>query len=264
MRIEENGPVQWQDVQMWLPVSDGHGPLDASYLAIHETAEPGATAADHIHHWTFNDSKYAVHYVADWESDTVYRAVPDDRLAYHVGSGNKYCVGIELCHATNYADFQRVWDVAVDFAAWYLNERGWGIDSLISHHNATDWWGGSDHTDPDDYFESYGESWDSFKACVVERMQGGVSPDKPTDDETEDKMQFLFQPGDIGMMCFFDGTKIIKLSDPDQMQVIIDCYKVATGKDIAIFKLGTHEAPWYQRLKQCFPVTVADANDWSF
>ena len=57
MRVEESGPVQWRDVQMWLPVSDGHGSLDASYLAIHETAEPGATAADHIHHWTFNDSK---------------------------------------------------------------------------------------------------------------------------------------------------------------------------------------------------------------
>lgn len=187
MRIDETGPVAWYDsrgneVLMSLPVSDGHGSLDASYLAIHETAEPGATAADHIHHWTFNDDKYAVHYVADWESDTVYRAVPDDRLCYHVGSGNRYCVGIELCHATNYADFQRVWNVAVDFAAWYLNERGWDIDHLISHNDATNWWGGSDHTDPLDYFESYGKSWDEFKAEVEETMNGGSAPGKKVND----------------------------------------------------------------------------------
>lgn len=182
MRIEENGPVQWRDVQMWLPVSDGHGPLDASYLAIHETAEPDATAADHIHHWTFNDSKYAVHYVADWVSDTVYRAVPDDRLAYHVGSGNKYCVGIELCHATNQEDFERVWSTGVEFAAWYLNSRGWGIDQLISHNDATNWWGGSDHTDPLEYFESYGKSWEQFKAEVEDAMNGQPQPEKKVND----------------------------------------------------------------------------------
>ena len=181
MRVEESGPVQWRDVQMWLPVSDGHGSLDASYLAIHETAEPGATAADHIHHWTFNDSSYAVHYVADWESDTVYCAVPDDRLCWHVGSGNKYCVGIELCHATNQEDFERIWETGVKFAAWYLNMRGWGIDRLISHNDATNWWGGSDHTDPLEYFESYGESWEQFKTEVESAMSGQPQPKKVND-----------------------------------------------------------------------------------
>lgn len=191
MRIEENGPVQWQDVHMWLPVSYGHGPLNASYLAIHETAEPNATAADHIHHWTFNDSKYAVHYVTDWESDTVYRAVPDDRLAYHVGSGNCYCVGIELCHATNRDDFEHVWANAVEFAAWYLNMRGWGLDHLISHNDATNRWGGSDHTDPIDYFEDFGKSWGQFKQEVADAMERQPEPEQ----EKREKVQFVYNGG---------------------------------------------------------------------
>lgn len=82
-------------------------------------------------------------------------------------------------------------------------------------------------------------------------------------DESEDIMQFLYQPDDKQVMRFFDGTKVVSLSHPDQMQVIIDNYKRATGKDIAIFKLGTKEAPWGKRFEQCFPMTYADADNWS-
>lgn len=189
MRIEEVGPAHWGDNEIWLPVAEGHGSLDADYLAIHETAEPNATAAMHLNYWS-HTPKYAVHYVADW-NDVIYHAVKDDRLCWHVGGGNRYCVGIELCHATNRDDFERVWANAVEFATWYLNMRGWGLDRLISHNDATNRWGGSDHTDPLDYFESFGKSWGQFKQEVADAMEGSPQPEP----ETREKVQYVYNGG---------------------------------------------------------------------
>lgn len=157
-------------------VSDGHGPLDASYICIHETANPGASARQHVRYWS-NDPRYAVHYVADW-TGVAYHCVPDDRLCWQVGGGNRYVVGIELCHATNTVQFEDVWRVGVEWAAWALSSRGWGVDRLISHDDARRMWGGTDHTDPIDYFASYGKSWEDFVAAVAEEMETEVDYEK--------------------------------------------------------------------------------------
>lgn len=158
-------------------VSNGHGWLDPSFVVIHETANPGATARNHRDYWSREDD-YAVHYVADWTGD-VYHCVPDDRLCWQVGNGNAKVVGIELCHATNQADFERVWSVGVEWAAWMLKRKGWGIDRLISHNDCTNWWGGSDHTDPIGYFQEYGRSWEQFKQDVTAAMDGAAPSPSP-------------------------------------------------------------------------------------
>lgn len=149
-------------------ISNGHGWLDASYIVIHETANPGATAKNHVDYWS-REPDYAVHYVGDW-TDIVYHCVPDDRLCWQVGNGNPYVIGIELCHATNQNDFERVWNIGVEWAAMMLDRHGWGIDRLISHNDCSEWWGGSDHTDPLGYFEEYGKSWEQFKDEVADRL----------------------------------------------------------------------------------------------
>ena len=150
-------------------VSNGHGPLSPSYVVIHETANPGATAANHRDYWARDDT-YAVHYVADW--DECIHCVPEDRLCWQVGNGNDYVVGIELCHATNQADFEAVWRIGAEWAAWQLSKRGWGVDRLLSHYDCTQRWGGSDHTDPLGYFEEFGRSWAEFVQAVQAKMNG--------------------------------------------------------------------------------------------
>ena len=154
-------------------VSQGHGSLGASYLVIHETANPGASAQNHVSLWSRDDT-YAVHYVMDWNG-IAYHCVPDNRLCWHVGNGNGQTVGIELCHATNKTDFNKVWNHAVEFAAWYLKKRNWGIDRLLSHYDCTQCWGGSDHTDPIGYLAEYGKSWSQFKKAVEAKMKEGAS-----------------------------------------------------------------------------------------
>lgn len=160
-------------------ISDGHGWLDPSYIVIHETANPGATAANHRDYWSRDDT-YAVHYVGDWTGD-VYHCVPDDRLCWQVGNGNPYVLGIELCHADNPGDFERVWQVGVEWAAWALSGRGWGVDRLLSHYDCTRRWGGSDHTDPIGYFEEFGRSWEQFVGDVAAYMSNGGAKRKVDD-----------------------------------------------------------------------------------
>lgn len=163
----------WAYVQKEKIISSGHGYINPSYLVIHETADPGATADQLMRYWQNNPNAYVVHYTMDLDGDVVYHAMNDNRKAWHVGNGNAYTVGIELCHATNQADFNAQWNEAVKWAGDYLNSRGWGIDRMISHNECRLKWGGTDHTDPISYFNSYGKSWSQFKAAVQSYMQSG-------------------------------------------------------------------------------------------
>lgn len=154
-------------------VNSGHGSLNPSYLVIHETSNPGASAYNHVLLYGNGSWQYAVQYVMDLDGSTVYHCMEDNRKAWAVGNGNAYCVNIELCHATNRADFDKQWLEAVKWAGDYLNKRGWGIDRMISHNDARMRWGGSDHTDPLGYFMQYGKSWNQFKAEVAAYMKTG-------------------------------------------------------------------------------------------
>lgn len=164
-------------------ISDGHGSINPSYLCIHETANPGATAYDHIDWWSRDDT-YAVHYICDW-TGRVYHCVPNDRKCNQVGNGNRYVIGLEICHAENQEDFDVCWGLAVEWAAYMLEERGWGIDRLLSHNDCTMRWGGTDHTDPLGYFEEYGRSWDEFVSAVAARMDGGDEDMELTPEQME-------------------------------------------------------------------------------
>lgn len=152
--------------------SQGHGYNSAQYLTVHETANPGASAYNHYSLYS-RGYAYAVQYVMDLDGSTVYHCMEDNRKAWAVGNGNSRCVNIELCHATNRADFNKQWDEAVKWCGDYLNKRGWGIDRLISHNDARQRWGGTDHTDPLSYFSSYGKSWVQFRAEVAAYMKTG-------------------------------------------------------------------------------------------
>lgn len=154
-------------------ISNGHGYISPSYLVIHETADPGATAKQLMTYWRNNPDAYVVHYTMDLDGDTVYHAMADNRKAWHVGNGNAYTVGIELCHATNKSDFNKKWQEAVKWAGDYLHKKGWSTDRLLCHNDCRLKWGGTDHTDPLGYFESYGKSWSQFKAAVQSYMQTG-------------------------------------------------------------------------------------------
>ena len=156
-------------------VAQGHGYMSPSYLVVHETANPGASAANHVEYWRRNASWVCMtHYVAELDGSVVYHTQADNTVAWHVGSSNSKCVGIELAHATDAATFEKQWDEATAWCADYLRSRGWGISALLSHNDCRLRWGGTDHTDPDVYFASYGRSMTQFKKDVAAKMNGAT------------------------------------------------------------------------------------------
>lgn len=159
-------------------VNNGHGDLKPKYLFVHSTANPGATAWNHRTLYSRGNWKYAVQYVSDW-TGVVYHTVPDTRLAYAVGNGNKYGVNLEICEGKTAEQFRKTWNTAVDFCAFYLLKRGWGIDRMMSHDECTRKWGGSDHTDPIPYFKANGRTWKQFKDAVAAKMKSGVWVEYP-------------------------------------------------------------------------------------
>lgn len=169
----------WAYTQKEQIVNSGHGSANPSYLVIHETANPGASAANHVKLYS-RGYDYAVQYVMELDGSVVYHTMRDNRKAWAVGSGNSKCVNIELAHATSKSDFDKQWAEAVKWAGDYLNKRGWSISSLISHNEARLMWGGTDHTDPVSYFNKYGKSWSQFEQAVsvymsTGKVQGGYS-----------------------------------------------------------------------------------------
>lgn len=159
-------------------VNNGHGALNASYFCVHSTANVGATAANHVSLWSRN-YEYAVHLVSDWNE--AFHTVPYDRLCYQVGNGNRFVEGLEICEATNQEDFEKGIRIAAQVVRERLAAHGWGLDRLITHKQAQETWGGSDHTDPIPYFTRWGYSWDQFKQLV----QNG-DDDMPTAGELWD------------------------------------------------------------------------------
>lgn len=173
------GAEAYQSVNKY--VSNGHGYLNASYLVIHETANPGASAYNHTLLWARDDT-YAVHHVMELDGSTVYNTVAENRICWHVGNGNGYTIGIELAHAANAADFAKQWGEAVKWAGDTLRAHGWDTSRLLSHYEAARRWGGSDHTDPNGYFRAYGKTWLEFKQAVCAYLGSGyVAPIAPTD-----------------------------------------------------------------------------------
>lgn len=173
------GAEAYQSVDRY--VSSGHGYLNASYLVIHETANPGASAYNHTLLWSRDDT-YAVHHVMELDGSIVYDTVAENRLCWHVGNGNGYAIGIELAHATDAADFARQWGEAVKWTGDELRAHGWDTSRLLSHYEAARRWGGSDHTDPNGYFRAYGKTWPEFKQAVSAYLGSGyVAPIAPTD-----------------------------------------------------------------------------------
>lgn len=173
------GAEAYQSVDKY--VSSGHGYLNASYLVIHETANPGASAYNHTLLWARDDT-YAVHHVMELDGSTVYNTVPENRLCWHVGNGNGYTIGIELAHAANASDFAKQWGEAVKWTGDELRAHGWDTSRLLSHYEAARRWGGSDHTDPNGYFRAYGKTWLEFKQAVAAYLGSGyVAPIAPTD-----------------------------------------------------------------------------------
>lgn len=150
-------------------VAPGHGKFvkpNPIYFAVHSTANPGATAANHVNYWSRHVSQgggqdLAVHFVSDWKE--AYQCVELDNVCWQVGNGNRTCIGLEICEATNEKDFLKGLAIAKEVILSVLKSKGWNVDDHVrSHKWFSENYGGSDHIDPIPYFTKFGWTWKKF------------------------------------------------------------------------------------------------------
>lgn len=171
----------WQEIDYF--IANGHGTINPSYLVIHSTANPGATAWNHVTYWNRAGNNAAMaQWVCDWTNGgTVYQVMAGNAKAWHVGNGNNVSVGIEICEGTTREQVDTALDTAAQWAAYYLNQKGWGINRMVSHNDARTLWGGTTHTDPIPYLERWGYSWNWFKSKVQAYMDGSTGTEPAPD-----------------------------------------------------------------------------------
>lgn len=144
------------------------------FIVIHSTADPNATAANE-----------ATYFNREWQhTQTFVQDIVDDKEAYHIypygnrswgaGNINSYAYGqIEICEFDDANRAKAAIANAAILARTIVNDaKAKGITiQIVSHHEATNMFGGSDHTDPDEYFARFGYTMDWFRGQV-----NGASP----------------------------------------------------------------------------------------
>jgi hypothetical protein len=159
---------------------------ETQFLVLHETVSQ-ATAARQIAYFNGGDRGANAHGFIDWTG--VIQTLPFDEVGWHVGpKANGFTEGYELCHAGNAADFAAEWAIATQFFADRCRAYGFGAERILSHHEITKRYGGTDHTDPDDYFATYGKTVDDFRHDVAKLLANQTNGD---DDMTNDERQLL-------------------------------------------------------------------------
>lgn len=143
-------------------------------------------------HYTDNPTNFSARNEADyvinggWQSAFVHTFIDagsilnihdTDYGAWGSGSvGNKYFAQFEMVTARNFDDFAKT----TSYSAWYtayllqqyhlkpsLAQANYGVGTIWSHSNVTQYLGGTDHTDPDAYFAKYGYSMSEFYSLVT-------------------------------------------------------------------------------------------------
>lgn len=103
-------------------------------ITIHNTGN-SASAENEANYMIRNNNQVSFHAVAD--KNEVIRVIPFNRVAFHCGNraGNDSSYSLEIAGSTgNIEDFLEAEENAAIYTAMLLNENGWGLDRVTTHH----------------------------------------------------------------------------------------------------------------------------------
>ncbi|MCX7568629.1 peptidoglycan recognition family protein [Tumebacillus sp. DT12] len=147
---------------------------ETRYLVLHETVS-NADARRQLNYFNTGDRGANCHVFIDWKEVLV--TLPLDEVGWHVGpKANAFTEGVELCRAANAADFKKQWDGAVEWFTYRCQVYGRGTDMILSHHEVGKKFGGTDHTDPDEYFAMFGKTVNDFRNAVAAELAKNTAP----------------------------------------------------------------------------------------
>ena len=139
-----SGPEQWQkegapyiDVELLTPneYSRPQIPIESvKYIAIHYTANPGATAMANRNYFenlaNTHETKVSSHFVIGLDGEVV-QCIPTSEMSYATNSRNVDTVSIECCHQ------DETYDSAVKLTAWLCVRFGLTSENVIRHYDVT-------------------------------------------------------------------------------------------------------------------------------
>jgi len=149
-------------------------------VVIHETANPNSTIEGEVNYMYNNYQSAFVHAYAS--SDKIIQTAPSNYLAWGAGANaNPYFYQIELTRSNTFDGFAKSVNNQAYLAAKMLKQNGLapsladnnqGTGTIISHKAISQYWGGTDHTDPVGYFNQWGYNMDQFYSLVQKHYKG--------------------------------------------------------------------------------------------
>ncbi|MBL0388599.1 N-acetylmuramoyl-L-alanine amidase [Tumebacillus sp. ITR2] len=142
---------------------------ETRYLVIHETVSK-TTARAQLNYFNTQTAYANAHAFIDWNE--VLLTLPPDEIAWSVGKpANAFTFNIELCHVKTASDFAKEWEMATTYAAkWCLDANRDPMQTIVSHHDITNTFGGTTHTDPDEYFNEFHKTMNDFRQDVANKI----------------------------------------------------------------------------------------------
>lgn len=174
---DESGPEQWQregapyiDVQLLTPNSYSRPQIpitQVNYIAIHYTANPGASAQDNRDYFEnlaqTQETKVSSHFVVGLEGEVI-QCIPTAEMSYATNERNVDTVSIECCHPDETGEFnQATYDSVVKLAAWLCTRFGLTEEDVIRHYDVTG------KLCPKYYVENP-SAWEQMKADIAQQI----------------------------------------------------------------------------------------------
>ena len=172
------GPEQWQkegapyiDVELLTPneYSRPQIPIESvQYIAIHYTANPGATAIANRNYFenlaNTHETKVSSHFVVGLDGEVV-QCIPTSEMSYATNSRNVDTLSIECCHPDETGRFNNAtYDSAVKLTAWLCTRFGLNSENVIRHYDVTG-------KDCPKYYVENSDAWIQMKADIAAQIE---------------------------------------------------------------------------------------------
>ena len=185
-------------------------------------------------------------------SDGRLQASDFSNMAWHCANsyGNANYASWEVCQSEgDLNQFLKNEQAVLDDVAKYMKQ--WGLtpnhDTVKLHQEL------SSTSCPRRSVEVHGGTLESCRSYFItelnKRITGQNNTQTNTELEDDELMKFTYSIKGDGTKYYFDGTKVMALSDGDQLKIIRQVYKDIVGKDMKDYQ-WTKETPWYVRFMQ--------------
>lgn len=171
------GPEQWQkegapyiDVELLTPneYSRPQIPIESvQYIAIHYTANPGATAIANRNYFenlaNTHETKVSSHFVIGLDGEVV-QCIPTSEMSYTTNSRNVDTLSIECCHQDETGKLNdATYDSVVKLTAWLCTRFGLTSENVIRHYDVTG-------KDCPKYYVENPDAWIQMKSDIAAQI----------------------------------------------------------------------------------------------